>query len=102
MPAEFRNGIGVTIGPSVSERKKPSAIILRYVSLVIISCIVVSEKQAVAQEPPANIQMLVAEDNSQMDHWQTQVEQIRVRDYNIPEFRLARTSCLFINLKFFF
>ena len=35
------------------------------------------ERQAVAQEPPANIQMLVAEDNSQMDHWQNQVQQIR-------------------------
>jgi hypothetical protein len=43
------------------------------------SLFVVSERQAVAQEPPANIQMMVAEDNSQMDHWQNQVQQIRVR-----------------------
>jgi hypothetical protein len=50
-----------------------------HVSTLQLSLFVVSERQAVAQEPPANIQMMVAEDNSQMDHWQNQVQQIRVR-----------------------
>ncbi|XP_028393956.1 ubiquitin carboxyl-terminal hydrolase 48-like [Dendronephthya gigantea] len=35
------------------------------------------EKQAVPQEPPTNIQMLVAEDNSKVDEWANQVKQIR-------------------------
>ncbi|CAB3992846.1 Ubiquitin carboxyl-terminal hydrolase 48, partial [Paramuricea clavata] len=35
------------------------------------------EKQAVAQEPPPTIQMLVAEDNSRMDEWTKKVQRIR-------------------------
>jgi hypothetical protein len=34
----------------------------------------------VAQEPPPTIQMLVAEDNSRLDEWTKQVQQIRVRN----------------------
>ena len=33
-----------------------------------------------AQEPPPTIQMLVAEDNSRLDEWTKQVQQIRVRN----------------------
>ena len=54
-----------------------------------------------AQEPPPTIQMLVAEDNSRMDEWTKQVQQIRVRNIymytslvilTISEFRFARTK----------